>query len=212
MYLSRVALDVHRRSTAVALVNPQQIHGAVEQAFPGERAAALAARFPRKHPLPFDSQRGYARPAQPHRPIRHRAAARSEGLCAPSQQNPPGKHVAVPPDRKPHEKLPGPRASGPGIVHAHCSVEYQKQWLLDRAESTVSGWSRTASLLWTRTGCNFTRARAGRPFPSAPSPMRARLAVTDAELFKKLLTEGIGRGKAYGLGLMTVIGRRPQNA
>ena len=38
------------------------------------------------------------------------------------------------------------------------------------------------------------------------------LAVTDAELFKKLLTEGIGRGKAYGLGLMTVIGRRPQNA
>ena len=41
--------------------------------------------------------------------------------------------------------------------------------------------------------------------------MRA-LTVTDAELFKKLLTEGIGRGKAYGLGLMTVIGRRPQNA
>ena len=30
------------------------------------------------------------------------------------------------------------------------------------------------------------------------------LTVTDTELFCKALTEGIGRGKAYGMGLLTV--------
>ena len=31
------------------------------------------------------------------------------------------------------------------------------------------------------------------------------LTVTDAELFRKTLTEGIGRGKAYGMGMLTVV-------
>ena len=31
------------------------------------------------------------------------------------------------------------------------------------------------------------------------------LTVSDADLFKKLLTEGMGKKKAYGFGLMTVI-------
>ena len=31
------------------------------------------------------------------------------------------------------------------------------------------------------------------------------LEVTDADLFRAALTEGIGRGKAYGLGLLTVM-------
>lgn len=31
------------------------------------------------------------------------------------------------------------------------------------------------------------------------------LQVTDAEQFRALLCQGMGRGKAYGLGLMTVM-------
>ena len=31
------------------------------------------------------------------------------------------------------------------------------------------------------------------------------LEVTDVERFKKALTEGIGRGKAYGMGMMTIV-------
>ena len=33
MYLSRVPLDVSRRKTQVAMVSPNKIHGAVEEAF-----------------------------------------------------------------------------------------------------------------------------------------------------------------------------------
>lgn len=31
------------------------------------------------------------------------------------------------------------------------------------------------------------------------------LQVTDAELFRKALTDGIGREKAYGMGMLTVV-------
>ena len=37
--------------------------------------------------------------------------------------------------------------------------------------------------------------------------LRGILQVTDPEAFKALLCEGVGRGKAYGLGLMTIIHR-----
>lgn len=30
------------------------------------------------------------------------------------------------------------------------------------------------------------------------------LTVTNAELFKKVLTKGLGHGKAYGLGMMSI--------
>lgn len=41
MFLSRVSLDLHKRATMIALANPQRFHGAVEQAFPGERRRRL---------------------------------------------------------------------------------------------------------------------------------------------------------------------------
>ena len=31
------------------------------------------------------------------------------------------------------------------------------------------------------------------------------LTVTDADLFRRTLAEGIGRGKAYGMGMLTVV-------
>ena len=37
------------------------------------------------------------------------------------------------------------------------------------------------------------------------------LQVCDAELFRKTLAEGIGRGKAYGQGLLTVMRAGPFN-
>ena len=41
MYLSRVELDLTRRSTMAALAAPQKLHGAVESAFAGERRRRL---------------------------------------------------------------------------------------------------------------------------------------------------------------------------
>ena len=41
MYLSRVELDLTRRSTMEALAAPQKLHGAVESVFAGERRRRL---------------------------------------------------------------------------------------------------------------------------------------------------------------------------
>ena len=41
MYLSRAELDPTRRETMVALISPQKFHGAVENAFPGARRRRL---------------------------------------------------------------------------------------------------------------------------------------------------------------------------
>ena len=44
----------------------------------------------------------------------------------------------------------------------------------------------------------------GREFKSVT--FEGILTVTDAARFRETLTQGLGRGKAYGNGLMTVVG------
>ena len=67
---------------------------------------------------------------------------------------------------------------------AHCSTKYQKQWLLDRAAK--HGFAlREEEFTVTRVQWQHFAKHGTRP-------------VT-------LLCQGMGRGKAYGLGLMTVM-------
>lgn len=45
----------------------------------------------------------------------------------------------------------------------------------------------------------------GRPVSLLSVTFEGFLTVTDADLFRCTLTEGIGRGKAYGMGMLTVV-------
>jgi CRISPR system Cascade subunit CasE len=45
----------------------------------------------------------------------------------------------------------------------------------------------------------------GRPVSLLGVTFEGLLTVTDAEVFRRALTEGIGRGKAYGMGMLTVV-------
>ena len=45
----------------------------------------------------------------------------------------------------------------------------------------------------------------GRPVSLLSVTFEGMLTVTDVELFRRALTEGIGRGKAYGMGMLTVM-------
>ena len=213
MYLSRVALDVHRRSTAVALVNPQQIHSAVEQAFPGERRRRLwrldslentlyllilSADMPDLRSLTAQFGTGQPPEVKDYAPLLNRIL--------------PGSTWQFRLTANPTKSCPGPAHPGRGIVHAHCSVEYQKQWLLDRAEKHGFWLEPDGFTVVDTHWLQFHKGASRQTVSIRSVTYEGALTVTDAELFKKLLTEGIGRGKAYGLGLMTVIGRRPQNA
>ena len=91
-----------------------------------------------------------------------------------------------------------------GSVMAHCSTKHQKQWLLDRAAK--HGFAlREEEFTVTRVQWQRFAKRGTRPVTLLAVTYEGVLQVTDAEQFRAMLCQGMGRGKAYGLGLMTVM-------
>lgn len=96
--------------------------------------------------------------------------------------------------------------------YGHVTEAQQRQWLLDRCE--VNGFIIPA--LQTNIGDNLDRAlvthdrtirtfrRKGRPVTIAMASFSGSLEIVDADLLRSALTNGIGRAKAYGCGLLTL--------
>lgn len=135
MYLSRVELDLTRRSTMEALAAPQKLHGAVESAFAGERRRRLwrLDRLGERLYLLLLSEdapdlsgvveqfgTGAAAETRSYDPLLERVVP---GSCWQFRL------TANPTKSRKDPKVPAER----GSVMAHCSTKHQKQWLLDRA-------------------------------------------------------------------------------
>lgn len=214
MYLSRVELDVTRRATMRALVAPQMLHGAVEHSFTGERRRRLW-RLDRLGDKLYLLLLSEDRPdlsviGGQFGPLSGKGEAATKGYDQLLDRITQGSiwqfRLTANPTRSCAQKgEPG----GRGKVCAHCTVAYQQQWLLERAEK--HGFS-LAPDGFTVTDCRWLHFRkgkeSGRPVSLLSVTYEGVLQVTDPERFCALLTSGIGRGKAYGLGLMTVIGGR----
>ena len=206
MYLSRVELDPTRRSTMIALAAPQKFHGAVESAFSGERCRrlwrldrlgeklyllVLSAEVPDLSGAAEQFGTGAAPETRCYDPLLERI---TPGSCWQFRLTAnPTKSCKDPAD---------PLARG--TVMAHCSTQYQKQWLLDRAAK--HGFALTEdSFTVTRVQWNRFAKHGTRPVSLLAVTYEGVLQVTDAGAFRDLLCQGIGRGKAYGLGLLTVM-------
>ena len=213
MYLSRVELDERRNDTVRALFAPQRMHGAVERAFAGERQRRLW-RLDRLHGTLYLLMLSADAPD-----LRSIAAQFGPiaGGCAQTREYDPllsrieagggwqFRLTANPTKSCARAGQPETR----GKVFAHSTVEYQEKWLLDRAEKhgfrlTEDSFAVTASR-WLRFAKGGGR---GRPVSLLSVTYEGVLQVTDEERFRDLLINGLGRGKAYGLGLMTVMHRR----
>lgn len=115
--------------------------------------------------------------------------------------------------RKPSEDIESTGRDGRrGRVTAHVSAHHQEQWLLER--SSRHGFlvdtdergprlriSRRTSVTFRRGGSDGTR---GREVSIAQAQFDGVLEVTDPDTLRSALTEGIGRAKAYGCGLLTL--------
>lgn len=213
MYLSRVELDVTRRATMRALAAPQKLHGAVESAFPGERRRRLwrldhwngklyllllSEDLPNL--LEISDQFG---------PVNRQGSTEIREYNQLLERIVPGSVWQFRLTANPTKSCAGEAgAEHRGKVLAHCTVEYQEKWLLDRAEKhgfrlEPDGFTVTASrwLHFAKGGMQ------NRTVSLLSVTYEGVLQVTEPDLFRTLLTSGIGRGKAYGLGLMTVIHR-----
>lgn len=211
MYLSRVELDVTRRSTMMMLTAPQKMHGTVESCFCGERNRKLwrIDKLGEKLYLLLLSedkpdlvhvidQFGTGKPAE------------SKDYEQFLQRIQPGSRwqfrLTVNPTRSKmwlDEDEMAPRKRGK--VQACSIISDQKMWLQERAEphgfSLEEGSFDVTNSHWIR----FKKGKESRTVSLLSVTYEGVLQITDAEKFCQLLTGGIGRGKAYGLGLMTVM-------
>ncbi|MDR2672181.1 MAG: type I-E CRISPR-associated protein Cas6/Cse3/CasE [Coriobacteriales bacterium] len=87
-----------------------------------------------------------------------------------------------------------------GIVQACVTIDEQKQWLAERVHK--HGFSLQGFELVDRSVGSFKRQE--EKITVHVATFEGLLKVEDPALLRKALTEGIGRAKAYGCGLLTL--------
>ncbi|MCI9488200.1 MAG: type I-E CRISPR-associated protein Cas6/Cse3/CasE [Lachnospiraceae bacterium] len=207
MYLSRVMLNTALRETMKALVSPSLFHGAIENSFDGDRERRLwrlddlnAKKYVLILSETVPDLKGFAEQfgcageyeTKDYSPLLDRI---SEGGTWQFRL------TANPVISKSH-----------GKIMAHITPGFQKKWLKSRAEKL--GFSLNENEFeamrskWydfhKKNGSGSSRIR----FLSVT--FEGILTVKDVEQFKETLCSGIGREKAYGQGLLTIV--RGKNA
>lgn len=95
-----------------------------------------------------------------------------------------------------------------GRIYPHVTIEQQKKWLLDRSQkhgfSIIKNNDNYSFDIVNRDSA-FLYHKGGHKVKLSRVSFEGILKVTDLNLFKKTLVQGIGREKAYGMGLLTVI-------
>lgn len=214
MYLSRIELNTALRETMKALASLSMLHGAVEGSFEGERTRRLwrldelngkkyvlilseekpdLRRFSEQFGFPGEYE------TKDYSPLLERITEGGKWQF---------RLTANPVVSKPDGS--GKR----GKIMPHITPEHQKRWLSERAEKLGFSLELDGFQVIRSKRYDF-RKRNGNDPEKGSSRVRLLsvtfegiLTVTDAERFKETLCLGIGREKAYGQGLLTVIGVR----
>ena len=206
MYLTRVELDINKRETLYALSHLNRIHGAVESTFEGDRKRNLwrVDQLGKRYYLLILSEdipntgkliQQFGVPereaeSKEYLPLLNRVENDSEWHF---------RLVANPTiSKKTNNKERG-------TVMAHISTKFQMEWLHSQgqrngfslnADATING-KRWYS--FKRNGSEKSRIK----FLSVA--YEGTLKVVDRNLFCEALLTGLGREKAYGQGLMTLV-------
>ncbi|WP_102279165.1 type I-E CRISPR-associated protein Cas6/Cse3/CasE [[Lactobacillus] timonensis] len=211
MYLSRVEIDTHNRQKMKSLSHLGAYHNWVEQSFPQEINQGQRLRHLWR--IDFLGDKEYLLLLSNDKPDLNQLAKYGvTGTAGTKSYDHFLQQLAV--GMVMQFRLtanPSYRDKESGRIYPHVTVAQQKQWLAERAE---------------RCGFQFVTNRDGEPYFDLTSrewpllyhgkrkiklsraSFEGALKITDLDKFKKALTEGIGREKAYGMGLLTVIPER----
>lgn len=214
MYLSRVAVDTNNRQKISDLTHLGAYHNWVEQSFPN----SANDRSRPRHLWRLDTLNGQQYLLVLSETPPDTSLLERYGIPD-SAQVKSYDHLldAVAPHARFRFRLTAnpthsvPQPDGRGTVYAHVTVAQQLQWLIDRAEKNgfhilpqptdpdalaVDIVSRDRPIL---------RHTHTKTVKLSRVSFEGMLEVTNVEMFKHLLIAGIGRERAYGMGLMTVI-------
>lgn len=206
MYLTQMRLDMNNRRTLSALASPAKFHGAVECAFPGQRQRNLwriDSRGAQNYLLILSGEKPnltqaaqqFAPPGETwqtkdYTPLLNRISQGSRWqfrLCAnPTYSAPAG---------------PGQR----GRVCANSTPEYQAAWLERQSEKHGFVLKEDEFTVVKSVWYRFRKGSTGKNVTFLAVTYEGYLEVRNPELFCRMLCCGIGRGKAYGAGLMTLV-------
>ena len=213
MYLSRVLLDITNRNTMRALAFPNKFHGAIESCFRDDRKRKLwrldklgdeiyviilseekpdlslfCAQFsPSGSIWESKNYTPFLESLENDTIWRFRLTS-CPTICFPSKT----KEEANTDKRE------------RGKVRPHLTIEHQKQWLINRSEKHgFKLFSNGFDIVQSKLQHFYKRDRHNITLSSVT--YEGVLSITDVEAFRKSLIDGIGRGKAYGMGLMTIM-------
>ena len=213
MYLSRVRIDTEDRRKIRDLSHLGAYHSWVEESFPKELEAGVRSRklwrldrlesgiyllvVSRERPvLPLLEKYGTAGSAETKDYDPFLAALQSGGSYRFRAVLNPVQAVSQGAGRR-------------GRVYPLLAMDRQLQYLRERAEQ--HGFSlKPGEYTITERDSEILKKSHERPVRLVRAAYEGRLTVTDAEKFREALTDGIGRKKAYGFGMMTVIPERQQ--
>lgn len=209
MYLTRMNLDITKRSTMRALVCPNMLHGAIEQSFSGERKRSLwridclggeycvLIQSEDKPDLTDAAKQfGFEKEYPSWETKQYDALLRrvKEGSSWHFRL------VANPTKRKGIKE-----GMTRGVVHAHISDRYQREWLIKQAEKhgffVKEDAFRVVHTEWYRFRKNSS---TGDKVSFLSVAYEGVLRVDVPEKMVLAMQHGIGRGKAYGQGLLTI--------
>lgn len=218
MYLSRVEIDSQNRAKTKDLTHLGAYHNWVEQSFPEEVSAGQRQR----HLWRIDQLAGkrYLLVLSAERPtinglevygVPGTAIVKSyDQLLNRLQQ---GQVLQFRLTANPVHTItvPGKRQ---GRVVPHITVEQQRQWLIDRAEKLGFQLIKQTGLVDDQTTWAFDivgrewvmlHRKANRGVRLSRVTFEGLLRINDLSTFKQTLVKGVGREKAFGMGLLTVI-------
>jgi CRISPR system Cascade subunit CasE len=205
MILTRVPIDRYNRKTLKALSSPNLFHGAVESSFEGERKRNLWR---------IDNLNGqmYLLLLSETKPDLDSFCSQfGDEKCVPESANydklldriKAGDRFRFRLTANPTKSVKSGGGER-GKVCAHITTDHQKKWLEEKAE--------TNGFFVTENSFDVTESRWYR-FKKKNVKGVTLLSVTyegilevkDADLFRNALVHGIGREKAYGMGMLTVM-------
>jgi len=200
MFLSRIPLDISNRNTLRALSSPNKFHGALESCFSGERERNLWRLDPLNGQLYFlvltETIPDFSGFCQQFAKEGTSWETKSYNSFLETIQNNNTFHFRL--TANPTKKI------SHGKRVAHITEEYQKKWLMQKSVSCGFSLSPESFSTVQNQWYYFTKHNQ-RSVSLLAVTYEGILKVTDAEKFRNAMNSGIGHGKAYGMGLLTVV-------
>ena len=204
MYLSRIPLDFTDRNTMKALSSPSMFHGAISDSFMGERPDVLW-RIDNLNNQLFMLILSIDKPNLTNfsRQFSNGDHWETKDYDQLTKRIKDGNVLRFRLTANPTKSVSDKNGKR-GKIAAHITTEHQKNWLIQKG--TQNGFSVNERSFDVVQSKWYRFYKHGNNCVTLLSvTYEGILEITDAEKFKSALIKGIGRGKAYGMGLMTVM-------